>query len=308
MSDRAPVTDSAATDVSASETLSLSGDLEQRPGRYRKAGQPGCECPLQTQRQRKIGRQCRTLPGRLPRRTRKFGQREGVAGGLREQARAQRGLQVRGVDVQEGAGRGGGQRRQRQLGQFGVVQPGAEPVAGRGQQHDRFGLQPPGHKAEDVGRGRVQPVRVLGDEQHRCSLGGLGDQVQHGQADQEHVRCGRIRAAECRTQSLLLLQRKQLDERADGIQQLLEPGIGQMRLALHPRGSQYPHSRRRRASGGVGQQRGLPDPGRTPHRQGAAALVDIGDQCSEALGLRRSPEQYHGTPSGRPCAASDDVY
>lgn len=281
------------------------GDLQQRPGRRRQAGQPGGERPLQALGERQPGGQRRTVRGRIAGRPRKFRQGQGVARGLGEQARAQRGLQVRGVDAQQGVRRGGVQRRQRQLGQFGVVQPGVEPLAGSGQQHDRLRLQPAGDEAQDMGGGRVQPVRVLGDQQHRCAFGCLGDHVQHRQGDEEQVRCGPIGAAERRPQGFLLLRGDELDGRTDRIQQLLEPGVGQVCLALHPCGGQHAHARRGGVCGGVGQERGLPDAGRAPHRQGAAALVDIGDQAGEALGLRRSPEQYHSTPSGRFGAGSD---
>ena len=67
-------------------------------------------------------------------------------------------------------------------------------VAGREQQHDALGLEPAGREAEDIGRRAVEPRRVVEQCQQRLLLGGIGEQRQRADADQESV--GRLLVCE----------------------------------------------------------------------------------------------------------------
>ena len=57
----------------------------------------------------------------------------------------------------------------------------------REQHPDPVGQQPANHEVQDVGRLVVQPLRVVDHAQHRPHLGHMGEQRQHGQADQERI-------------------------------------------------------------------------------------------------------------------------
>jgi hypothetical protein len=55
-------------------------------------------------------------------------------------------------------------------------------------QADRVGGQPPGSEPERLRRSPVQPLLVVDQADQRALRGHLGQQVQHGQPDQEPVR------------------------------------------------------------------------------------------------------------------------
>jgi hypothetical protein len=52
----------------------------------------------------------------------------------------------------------------------------------------RLGQQAAGDEAERQRRGLVQPLRVVDDAQKGTFLRGLGQQAEHGEADQEPIR------------------------------------------------------------------------------------------------------------------------
>ena len=57
--------------------------------------------------------------------------------------------------------------------------------AGREHQADRIRRQATGHEPEDLGRGVIQPLRVIDQADQGVLLGHLRQQAQHGQPDQE---------------------------------------------------------------------------------------------------------------------------
>ena len=72
----------------------------------------------------------------------------------------------------------------------------SSPTARARRAHDRdpLGEETAGDEPEDLGRGVVEPLRVVDDADERLLLGDLGEQRQRGQADQEPV--GRRRRAQ----------------------------------------------------------------------------------------------------------------
>jgi hypothetical protein len=63
-------------------------------------------------------------------------------------------------------------------------------IARSKQHHDRFALQPPGHKHQRIRRGRIQPAGLGHKAQHRLLPCHLGQQAEHTQLDQEPVGLG----------------------------------------------------------------------------------------------------------------------
>ena len=85
--------------------------------------------------------------------------------------------------------RGGGcvEALQANLGQAaGVECTGVGLPAGE-DQGDAFLPEPAGGEGERLGRGSVEPMRVVGQQQDRCVLGGSDEQAQHGGIDREAV-------------------------------------------------------------------------------------------------------------------------
>ena len=74
-----------------------------------------------------------------------------------------------------------------ELGQAGRGERRSGPVERGGKQRDRLGIDPPSHEGKHLARRRVQPVRVLGDDQDRRLGGAVADQIQRREADEEDI-------------------------------------------------------------------------------------------------------------------------
>ena len=61
-------------------------------------------------------------------------------------------------------------------------------IAGREHHADVVGRQPPRHEPQRLHRGLVEPLRVVDQANQRLVPGGLRQQAEHGQPDQEPVR------------------------------------------------------------------------------------------------------------------------
>ncbi|BAL89149.1 putative LuxR-family transcriptional regulator [Actinoplanes missouriensis 431] len=161
-------------------------DQQHPPAGVRELGDLGEERLLQALGHRhRVGEQGLAVPQRL----RQLAQGQRVAGrdlqDLVPGARAQRGRdlgeQARGVLP--------GQRGQRQELRERGAPVGVRAVGtGRRQQQRGGGPQPPRQERHDLGAGPVQPVQVLDRQQHRPGRGGLLQQSERGQADQQPVR------------------------------------------------------------------------------------------------------------------------
>jgi len=163
------------------------GELYQAPGLGRKSVELPLKAFLDPSRQRNRARQPESA-GQLTRRqpARQFQQRQRIPPRLgdnqvshpRVQRRSENRVQQDPrIIVPQGL-----HRQFRQTGQL------LASRAGREDQADRFGLQPPGHERENLGRGPVEPLLVIHQAQQRPRPGRIRQQAQHGQANQEPIR------------------------------------------------------------------------------------------------------------------------
>jgi len=71
-------------------------------------------------------------------------------------------------------------------------QGGEHPLVGRlpdrEQEQDGLGVKPSADEPQDLGRRYVEPLGVVDQAHQRPLAGGLGQQAQHGQPDQEPIR------------------------------------------------------------------------------------------------------------------------
>ena len=58
------------------------------------------------------------------------------------------------------------------------------------QQHDRLRSEPPGHERQHQGRGLIKPLGVIDQAEQRQLLGGIGQQAEHRETDEESGRAG----------------------------------------------------------------------------------------------------------------------
>jgi hypothetical protein len=105
--------------------------------------------------------------------------------------------------------------------------------AGGKQHDDALDLEPPGDEDECV-RGRVvEPVRIVDEAQDRPLLGGVGEQAQSCQRDEEAIVASSGREAERSAKGSGLRWRKVLDVAEDRPDDLVQGREGQMRLRFH---------------------------------------------------------------------------
>ena len=187
-----------------------------------------------------------------------------------------------------------GQRLDGQVRQRRPVEPGRQAVPDRGEQRDRLRLEPPAEEREHLAGGRVKPVRVLGQQQHRGGLGHLREQVQGGQGDHVDLGGGRLGQAERGPQRLPLAGRQRAEALPHRPQQLVQPRVGQVHLRFHADRVQHAHAGVAGEPGGLGAQRGLADAGLAAQDQRSApARARVRDERVETGSLRGTSDQLH---------------
>ena len=67
---------------------------------------------------------------------------------------------------------------------------GLDRLTDREHERDRLRLQAPRYEGEDLPGGAIEPLRVVDQAQQRPVFGRLGQQAEHGEADQEAVGLG----------------------------------------------------------------------------------------------------------------------
>jgi hypothetical protein len=206
--------------------------------------------------------------------------------------------------VQQLGRRLGRQPRDAQLGQAGRGEP-ALALADRHDQGYSLGVQPPRGERQCRRRRAVQPVRVVDQAQQRAIVGELGEQGQHGHADQQRVSAapggqpprpsqltgpGR-RQPERALERLPLRRRERPDAAERRPQQQVHPGERQLRLRLDAGAADHPDAVRGR--GDVVKQRGLADTGlAADHQRAAGAGASRGQQPGHGC-LLRGPAYQH---------------
>src|SRR5205814_1445369 len=125
--------------------------------------------------------------------------------------------------------------------------------------HDRqrFGVYASRDEAEDLGRGGVQPLRVLDEAEHRALLRDGRQQVEDGQPDEEPFWHLSVDEAKRGGQGLFLGCGKRLGAVGYGGTQLMYSRERQFHLGLDA--GELHHAEAGRLACGVTQQRGLAD-------------------------------------------------
>jgi hypothetical protein len=202
---------------------------------------------------------------------RQFPQRERVAAGLGQDRLPHIGVEwPRCHRGQQRPRLGLGQAGEPQLGQPGEVTDG---VAGRFPEseddHHGLGDQPPGHEREDPRRRLVEPLRVVDDTDQRLAVGGLGQQGEHRQPDEERLRRRASHQAEHDLKRLAARRRQPVQVGEQRPAELMEGGVRQLALRLGPGHPQHGQITGRRRH--VVQQRRLADAGLAEQEQRTAA-------------------------------------
>ena len=244
-------------------------DAQDRAGAVVQALGPLEERPLHLARQRQVLGQ-RRVPGQLvpPEGGGELHQRERVASGQRDQPLGDVRGQVELLTVEQGARGRAVETLERELGHAGRLQTPRLALARRQQHRHRLAVQAPGGEAERLGRGAVQPLRVLHQHQQGLLLGEVGQQSERSQADQEAV-LDRLLAQPEGPAHGRGLGRGQAVQAAEPLaHHLMQRREGQVGLPLDPDGAQHPHALG--PLGGVAQEGGLAHARLAPQDQGPA--------------------------------------
>jgi len=126
-------------------------------------------------------------------------------------------------------------------------------------------MKPPGYESENLGRGDIEPLRIIDEAQQRPLLGNLGEQAQHSQSDKKAVGGIAGREAEGHAQRGLLGFGKRVQLREHRSTQVMESRERQFHLALHAR--DLGHSEPSSLPGCVPDERRLANPGLPPYEQ-----------------------------------------
>jgi hypothetical protein len=148
-------------------------------------------------------------------------------------------------------------------------------------QRDPLRQQAASHEPKRTRRRAIQPLRVVDDTQQRPLLGGLRQQTQGRQSDQERIRGRPDTAAERDRKRVALRLREAPGELQDRRAQLLQRRVGELHLPLDADGARDPElpTRLHRAL----QQRGLAHARLAVHHQDPAVPA--------ARGLQQPPER-----------------
>ena len=151
----------------------------------------------------------------------------------------------------------------------------------REQHPDPVGQQPARHEAEDLGGLVVQPLRVVDHAQHRPVLGGVREQREHGQADQERIGRRPAHQPERHAERPPLRLGQPVHAGRRGRSSWWT--AAKPRLVSDSTATIRTICRSAACSHCVVEQRGLPDPGLTPEDQRAAHA-----DCGRCRAARRS--------------------
>ncbi len=170
-------------------------------------------------------------------------------------------------------------------------------VADPEQQHDALGPQPARGEPERVRGLVVEPRRVVEHGEQRLLLGGVGQQGEHADADQEGVRVALVREAEGAAEGARLGLGEGVDPVLERPQELVQRSVGQLGLVLDAGRPQHGEAGRRRRR--VLEQRGLADAGFAAQDERTTGTAASGvEESSEPCHLGLTTDQ-HGSILGQ---------
>ena len=206
-----------------------------------------------------------------------------------EPARGDRGEQLAGVPV--------GKPHDVQFGQALELRR-RTGLTDREQHGDGFRVQPARGDGQRLGRRLVEPLGVLDDAQQRLLLGDVGQEAEHGEADQKAIRCGARGQPEGGAQRVALgpWQTIQPVEHLRSTEPM-ETGVRQLHLGLHA--GDAGDATAGRLFDGIVEERRLADPRlAAEHQHAAPPLVDGREQPVESCALSAAVAQ--SAPAQRP--------
>ena len=133
------------------------------------------------------------------------------------------------------------------------------------QQQDRLGQQPPAHESQDLARRLVEPLGIVDEADQRAFRGDLGEQAEHGEADDEPVRSVSDLQPERDAQRLLLRLRQRIEVAEHRPAELVHRRERHLQLGLDADDLRDPTAGR--LASAVLHQRGLADPRLAAHHQ-----------------------------------------
>jgi hypothetical protein len=273
------------------------GDEERLGARRRQR----LDLPEERARHRRRGRQLRAErlgPGELARRQRRrhLDQHERVPGrGLDDPLRDGR-VERRGRPAREQlAGVALAECRERQLGQVGAVEHRLVAVRDGEDERDAVGVEAAGGEEERLGRGEVEPLGVVDDDERRRLLGNRREQAERGGADREAVAGGRRPDRERACERAPLRLRQVVEAVEHRPEELREPGEGKLGLGLDAARREHGHPPG--LVDGVRAERALANPGLAPEDEGRARPgAGLVEQPPQPFALAVPPEE-HGRSS-----------
>lgn len=143
-------------------------------------------------------------------------------------------------------------------------------------------------------------MQVVGQEEDRCGGGGVGDQVEDREPDQEDVGHLCLVLAECGPQGRPLRRGQVGDPRAERTEHPLQAGVGDAALGTGVGSPQHPKAHLLGEGGGFGQERGLADARCAADQQRAPAGLGLGEHAAQERELLDPADELHVPPSGRP--------
>lgn len=187
------------------------------------------------------------------------------------------------------------------LGDRQVLQAGAALANGE-QQADPLGVDPAADEGQHVKRLPVEPLGVVHATQQRLPRGGLRQQRQRRQPDQETVGDRSLLQAAHDPQCPFLGGRQPVRLLQEGNEQPVQRGVREVGLRLdsgHPQDGHAPGPAR--DQGGMVEQGALADTGLTPeHEDPADARAHLRDEVFECRTLLVPPLDHHVDLSGMP--------
>ena len=104
----------------------------------------------------------------------------------------------------------------------------------RADKRDSLREEAPGYKRNDLRRGFVEPLRVLHDADQRLSFGGIGEQRERGQSNEEPVRWQAGAYSEHGGERIALRDGQPLEQIQHRRAELVETAECELHLRLHP--------------------------------------------------------------------------
>ena len=215
-------------------------------------------------------------------RRRELGERQGVPGSFAQDPVPHRRSRVRARDSRPMSRASCSlQRLQRQLVDAGRIERRCLAFAKPDHHHERIGAEAASDESERIGGWAVEPLDVVGDHQDRAASGGIREQREGRQGDEERVFGRSLDQSERHTERRVLRLRQRLEPGEDRPEQKVK--AGERQICLRPDTGRREHSHLR----GPGQldsplqQRRLADPGVAADQERPAAGRRLGDEAGD---------------------------